>query len=100
MEIQIIGMLTNDMPVTTSFHYLKNRDNISDDVEFTEQELNEYDDIQNILSIEVAIYLTRRTSGCCGSIIDNLRSQRRDLINKYEKNWGKKFIDHNEDVDF
>jgi len=100
MDIQITGMLTDCLPVTTAFQYLVNRDDISEDKDYTDEETKEYDDIQDILSIDVAIYLTRRTSGCCGSIIDNLRSQSRKLINKYEKDYGVKFIDYNSEVDF
>lgn len=60
----------------------------------------EYDHIQNILSTEVSIYLTRRTSGCCGSIIDNLRGLRRQFIYEYEQKFKKQFIDYNSEVDF
>lgn len=100
MEINVLGMLTDLLPVTTSYKYLVSRDGISDDVDFTDEQENEMEALQNILSMEVAIYLTRRTSGCCGSIIDNLRSLRRDFISKYEAEYKISFIDYNSEVDF
>lgn len=100
MKIQIIGMLTDCLPVSTSFKYLVNRDNIPGDIDFTDEQYEEDQHIQNILSMEVAIYLTRRTSGCCGTIIDNLRSIRNEFIKTYEDKWKRTFLDYNSDVDF
>lgn len=99
-EITILGMLTDVITISTAFEYLKTRDNISEDADYTDEQEKEYDYLQNILSIEVSIYLTRRTSGCCGSIIDNLRTLRIYFILKYEKKFNKPFIDYNSEVDF
>lgn len=100
-EIYVVGgILTDCLNVTTAYEYLQKRDNIPADKELTEIEQKEYDAIQNVLSMEVAIFLTRRTSGCCGSIIDNIRQIRSNCIAEYENEYGISFIDYNSDVDF
>lgn len=100
-EIYVVGdILTDCLIVTTAYEYLQKRDNMPTDKELTEIEQKEYDAIQNILSMEVAIFLTRRTSGCCGSIIDNIRQIRRNFIAEYQKEYGISFIDYNSYVDF
>ncbi len=53
------------------------------------------DDLQIILAMEVSIFLMRRTSGVCGSIIDTIASFRRKLIKKYEKNY-ETYIQYND----
>lgn len=45
------------------------------------------DDLQKILATEASIYLLRRATGFCGSLIDNMVSIRRELINHYESNY-------------
>jgi len=53
------------------------------------------DAVQEILSIEASIYLTRRCTGLCGSVVDNLVALRRKLINAYEQHYDF-YIEHND----
>ena len=43
------------------------------------------EELQKILAAECSIYLLRRVTGLCGSLIDNMVTVRRELINKYEQ---------------
>lgn len=52
------------------------------------------DAVQEILSIEASIYLTRRCTGLSGSVVDNLVVLRRKLINAYEQEYDF-YIEHN-----
>ena len=56
----------------------------------------EADAIQCILSCEVSIYLLRRSTGHCGSVVDNMVEIRRFFINKYEEAFAKKYEDVND----
>jgi hypothetical protein len=100
-DISINGMLSDCLPVATAFEYMAKRgDDIDDETELTALQQREYNMLQNILSMDVSIYLTRRTSGLCGSVIDDLRDMRRVFISKYNSCYDRKYINYNEDVDF
>ena len=43
--------------------------------------------IDDILATEVSIYLLRRSTGFCGSLIDRMASIRDEFIQKYENNY-------------
>jgi len=101
MDIIIIGMLNESLNVSTSYDYLKKMNGFFDDEkEPSDIEHKEMEAIQNILSMDVAIYITRRTSGLCGSVIDNLRNLRVFFINQYNAEYKKHYVDYNCDVDF
>jgi ribosomal protein S17E len=95
-------MLDHDMVVTTSWEYFKKvgRIDFDDDKDFTPEESKEIEAIQRILCIKIAIYLTRRTSGCDGYVVDTLRGMCRELIEKYELDFTRKFEDFNKDIDW
>ena len=44
-------------------------------------------EIDKILATEVSIFLLRRATGFCGSLIDKMVEIRRGLINKYESDY-------------
>jgi len=56
----------------------------------------EADALQCILSCEVSIYLLRRSTGHCGSVVDNMVEIRRFFINKYEEAFAKAYKDIND----
>lgn len=101
MEIQVFGMLDACLTVTTSHDYFMRTDiNFNPDKEPTDEQYAEQMAIQDILSMDVSIYLTRRTAGLCGSVIDNLRANRQMFISAYQKKYAKSYIDYNADIDF
>jgi len=53
------------------------------------------DEIGKILATEVSIFLLRRATGFCGSLIDHMVSVRRGLIKKYEIDY-EPYIEHND----
>ena len=56
----------------------------------------EADAISEILTCEVSIYALRTMYGVCGSLADHMGRIRRKLINSYESNYGKKYIEYND----
>lgn len=53
------------------------------------------DAVDKILATEVAIFLMRRSTGFCGSLIDNMVSVRRKLIKKYESEY-EAYVEYND----
>lgn len=53
------------------------------------------DEIGKILSTEVSIFLLRRATGFCESLIDQMVCVRRDLIEKYENNY-ETYVEYND----
>lgn len=67
--------------------------------EATMMPMNEGDAIQKILTCEVSIYLLRRSTGHCGSVVDNMIEIRRYFIEKYKQEFEKEYEDYNcEDI--
>lgn len=102
--MEIIGMLCYNMVVTTSSEYFQREGSFGDfdfnDGTYTPEQEAESEAIQNILSTDIAIYLTRRTSGICGSVVDNLRSIYNNFVNEYQEKFNKTYIDYNSQVDY
>ena len=86
-------MLDQSMEVTIANEYFENAN-------ICEPSDEMYDAIQNILCLEVAYYLTRRTSGCDGFIIDTMWALRRRLINEYEFEFNNEYLDFNKHIDY
>ena len=53
------------------------------------------DEIGKILATEASIFLLRRATGFCGSLIDHMVSVRRGLIKKYEIDY-ETYIEYND----
>jgi len=53
------------------------------------------DRVGEILATEVSIFLLRRATGFCGSVVDQMGSVRRGLIKKYESEYGT-YIEYND----
>ena len=53
------------------------------------------DEVEKILATETAIFLMRRSTGFCGSLIDSMVSVRRELIKKYESDY-EAYIEYND----
>ncbi len=53
------------------------------------------DEVGEILATEVSIFLLRRATGFCGSVVDQMVSVRRGLIEKYETKY-ETYIEHND----
>jgi hypothetical protein len=104
MELEVIGMLSDHMVVTTSYEYFQKEGSFGDfdwdDGTLSDDQESECEAIQNILSADIAIFLTRRTSGMCGSVVDNLRSIYNNFVNEYQEKFNKKYIDFNKEVDY
>lgn len=104
MDLEVVGMLSDHLVVITSSDYFQREGSFGDfdwnEDTLTDQQEAECEAIQNILSTDVAIYLTRRTSGMCGSVVDNLRSICNNFINEYQEKFNKKYIDFNKEVDY
>lgn len=67
---------------------------------FYEKNKYELDLIEIILTLDVCIFINRRISGICESVVDNLNSMRRKYINEYKTSFNKTYIDINEKCDF
>ena len=53
------------------------------------------DEIGKILTTEVSIFLLRRATGFCGSLVDQMVSVRRGLIKKYESDY-ENYLEYND----
>lgn len=78
-----------DLEITISEEYFNetNREIDWDGDDTTKIPYEQADSLQEILASEVSIYLLRRSTGVCGSLIDNMMKIRRNLINKYEEKY-------------
>lgn len=47
------------------------------------------DHIQRILTCEASMFLLRRATGICGSLVDDMTKIRRDFITSYEEKYGE-----------
>lgn len=52
-------------------------------------------EIGKILSTEVSIFLLRRATGFCGSVVDQMVGVRRQLIKKYENDY-ETYVEYND----
>jgi len=52
-------------------------------------------EIGKILATEISIFLLRRATGFCGSVVDHMVSARRELIKKYENDY-ETYIEYND----
>ena len=88
------------LPHTEAVNYL---DSIGKDVDWDDKggdnvvSVEEHDMIQNILTCETSIYMLRRATGFCGSLVDNMVDIRRKFINEYEDKFDKEWSNPNED---
>lgn len=76
-----------DLKITTSEEYFNQTDREidwdgDDNTKVSEEQANE---LQRILAMECSIYLMRRTTGLCGSLLSNMGMLKIELINKYEQ---------------
>ena len=85
--------------------YFEEQGFTEEDIDFDETgekaiSLKEYEAIQKILSCEASINLLAHAIGdnMCGSITDNMTEIRREYINAYEKEFGKKYVIYNKDL--
>lgn len=99
MRVEVIGNICEHLKVTTYDEYLEEL-GIEPDEDPSHEEFEKYQAIQNILSCDVSIYLTRRTGYLCGSVTDNLKSLQVECINRYEEKYNTKYIDFNNKVDW
>ena len=53
------------------------------------------DEVEKILATEIAIFLMRRSTGFCDSLIESMFSVRRGLINKYESEY-EAYVEYND----
>jgi hypothetical protein len=53
------------------------------------------DEIGKILATEVSIFLLRRSTGFCGSVVDQMINVRRELIKKYENDY-ETYVEYND----
>jgi hypothetical protein len=73
-------------------YYNKNEDEISDS--------KEYEIVSNIIALQISILALRRLAYICGSLIDSLEVLENKEILNYEKEFNKKYIDPNENIDY
>jgi len=52
-------------------------------------------EIGKILATEVSIFLLRRATGFCESVVDQMVSLRRELIKKYDNNY-ETYVEYND----
>ncbi|MCP4990528.1 MAG: hypothetical protein GY928_32150 [Colwellia sp.] len=78
-----------NLQITTSEEYFNETDRQidRDDDDNTKIPYKQADALQKILAAEVSIHLLRRTTGICGSLVDNIVEVRRHLINEYEQTY-------------
>lgn len=94
--------MINELVVSCSSDYVERmfRKPSDEKVEkFFDKNPDQIDAIGEIIGIEVACYIMRRTAGFCQSNNDTLWALRRKLIKQYERTFGV-WKDHNKDVDF
>tara|TARA_R110000822_G_scaffold270774_1_gene393668 strand:- start:99 stop:374 length:276 start_codon:yes stop_codon:yes gene_type:complete len=84
-----------DLKITTSEEYFSqtNREIDWDGDNKNKVSTDQAEELQKILAAECSIYLLRRVTGLCGSLIDNMVTVRRELINKYEQTH-EKYIEY------
>lgn len=98
-NIEITGRVDENINVFVASQYFENMGFDTESEEFNTEE-HGYEDIQKILSVEVAYYLTRRVSGSDQYISDTLWELRRELITEYENRFDREFVDYNEGIEF
>jgi hypothetical protein len=78
-----------DLKVSTSGEYFSQ---VEREIDWEEDDsskvpIKQADEIGKILATEVSIFLLRRSTGFCGSLIDHMRSVRNGLIKNYESEY-------------
>ena len=58
--------------------------------------MKEGDAIGEILTTEVSLFMLRRSTGFCGSLIDHMFRIRSKLIKAYEEKYKKEYIEYND----
>lgn len=82
--------------ITSEEYFLKLGQEIDwEENDNTKISINQQDEIAQILTTEASIYLLRRATGLCGSLVDNMVIIRRDLINEYEYTYGP-YVEYND----
>lgn len=86
-----------DFQVSTSTEYFKqtNREIDWEEDDTSKVSVFQSNIIQDILAIEASIYLMRRSSGLCGSLVDSLIGMRRRLISDYVSEY-EPYIEYND----
>ena len=88
-----------ELNITVALEYAQEQG--FEDVDWLEENLpnhmpmDEGEAIQKILTCETSIYLLRRSTGHCGSVVDNMVEIRRNFINEYEIEFEKRYIEYN-----
>lgn len=84
-----------DLKITTSEEYFAQTDREIDWDDNNENKIStdQAEELQKILATECSIYLLRRVTGLCGSLVDNMVTIRRELVNKYEQTH-EKYIEY------
>ena len=59
--------------------------------------LQEFNLVEDIISLQVSFWCLRRLRNSCESISDNLYTQMRNKIREYEVNFNKEFINPNKE---
>lgn len=57
--------------------------------------IKQAEELQKILATEVSIFLLRRATGFCGSLVDSMVNIRRELIKKYENDY-ESYVSYND----
>jgi hypothetical protein len=58
-------------------------------------QLKQAQGLQEILATEVSIFMLRRATGFCGSLVDTMAGVRRKLIKKYENDY-ETYVEYND----
>lgn len=98
MKVNIEGNISEEMEVTNLSEYIEKCGLDTEDESLYERA--DMQVISQIIAIEVAYFLMRRTAYLCGSNGDIIWALRRELITRYKNITGQDFNNLNEDVDF
>lgn len=66
-----------------------------EDNDATKISIKQANKLQKILATEVSIFLLRRATGFCESLIDDMATIRREFINQYE-NYYEVYVEYND----
>lgn len=94
--------MKENMIVTTLFEYLETAkgDTLTEEEyeDFLETNFEESELLREIIAIEVAIYIMRRTNCLCASNIDAMRQMAREKERAYNGTFNKAYLDFNKDI--
>lgn len=99
MKFQTSGNITEDMVVTNLSEFIE-KSGLDTEDDSLYDENHEMDIASQIIALQAAYFIMRRTAYLCGSNGDVIWSMIRALKTLYKTTTGREFQDFNEDTDW